>query len=138
MPTFLSRPSVIALITEAIQERHILSVTYKHVTDNEVVIHQIAPFDIGTTNPKTKAQNSDALWAYSFTHVDKKSNRANPKVCRFDIYSFIKIDLTGERFDESKLAILNLQATKYDYRTCQFALLPHGIGSNNKKRRASY
>jgi predicted ATP-dependent endonuclease of OLD family len=36
--------------------------------------NKIAPFDIGSTNPKTRERNASNLYAYSFTHKDKENN----------------------------------------------------------------
>lgn len=115
---------VFQLVEKAISNREILSVTYQHKVDGEIVSHRIAPFDIGTTNPKTKDRFKDNLCAYSFTHLDEKTNRPDPKICVFNIQQFIGVEATGEVFDETDLASKNLRATKYDYRTCSFALLP--------------
>lgn len=112
--------TVRTLITEAIESRSILFIKYCHTSDGEVVDHKIAPFDIGTTNPKTQERNRDNLYAYSYTHKDSKTNLSNPKVCAFNIDSFVEIQDSGEKFDENELARLNQIATKYDYRTCDF------------------
>jgi hypothetical protein len=116
--------SVRQLITEAIESRSILLIRYQHTGDGEVVDHRIAPFDIGTTNPKTQERNKDNVYAYSYsysyTHLDSKTNLPSPKVCAFNIDSFIDIRDSGERFDENELARLNQLATNYDYRTCEF------------------
>ncbi|MBA4294386.1 hypothetical protein C0431_15620 [bacterium] len=108
------------LISEAIESRAILFIKYRHTSDGEVVDHKIAPFDIGTTNPKTQERNRDNVYAYSYTHLDSKTNLPNPKVCAFNIDSFVDIQDAGEKFDENELARLNQIATKYDYRTCAF------------------
>ncbi len=112
--------SVRQLITEAIDSRSILLIRYQHTSDGEVVDHRVAPFDIGTTNPKTQERNKNNVYAYSYTHLDSKTNLPSPKVCAFNIESFIDIRESGERFDENELARLNQLATSYDYRTCNF------------------
>ena len=112
--------SVRQLITEAIESRSILLIRYQHTSDGEVVDHRVAPFDIGTTNPKTQERNKNNVYAYSYTHLDSKTNLPSPKVCAFNIESFIDIRESGERFDENELARLNHLATNYDYRTCDF------------------
>lgn len=116
----MNRNLVLNQIIEAIESRSILLIRYQHTSDGEVVDHRIAPFDIGTTNPKTQERNKDNVYAYSYTHLDSKTNLPSPKVCAFNIESFIDIRESGERFDENELARLNYLATKYDYRTCEF------------------
>lgn len=108
------------LITEAIESRSILLIRYQHTSDGEVVDHRVAPFDIGTTNPKTQERNKNNVYAYSYTHLDSKTNLPSPKVCAFNIESFIDIRESGEKFDENELARLNQLATNYDYRTYDF------------------
>ena len=124
---FICRSDVVMIVTEAIQIRRVLSVRYQHTDGSEVAQHRIAPFDVGSTNPnmKIRERNADKLYAYSFTHRNEKTNLADPKVCSFDINHFLEILPTSETFDENQLTILNLQSTKYDYRTCHFALLPN-------------
>lgn len=124
---FIPKYQVIAIVSEAISGRNILSVEYQHTSDEEIVRHKIAPFDIGSTNSnlQIRERNADKLYAYSFTHIDRKSNNLDPKVCAFNINNFLIMNSTGETFDETDLAILNLQKTKYDYRNCNFALLPN-------------
>lgn len=120
--SFLNKSTVHTLVIQSIQGRKILEVEYQHIKDGEVVFHRIAPFDIGSTNPKTAQRYTDTLWAYSFTHEDKKTGNLAPRVCGFDINSFISIDILEETFDALGLAKLNLAATGYDYRGCSFAI----------------
>ena len=122
---YLSKSKVIEIVSTAIKERIVLDVTYEHTDKSEIVIHQIAPFDIGSTNPKTSAQFTDALFAYSFTHIDDKKGSLAPRVCRFDVKNFIRMEFTDDYFNETELTELNLQVTRYDYRNCNFALLPN-------------
>lgn len=84
------------LIPEAIESRSILIIKYRHISDGEVVDHKIAPFDIGTTNPMTQERNRNNIYAYSYTHQDSKTNLPNPKVCAFNIDSFVDIQDSGE------------------------------------------
>lgn len=125
--SFLSRNSVLKIVEKAINNREILEVTYKHKDDGEVVIHQIAPFDVGSTNtnPKIRDRNKNNLYAYSFTHLDDKTNRSDPKVCAFNVEQFILLKPTDQVFNENELAQKNLQAHKFDYRGYTFALLPN-------------
>lgn len=125
MSYFLSKAQVISIVSEAIENREILLIEYQHTADGEIVNHKIAPFDFGTTNPKTYERNKDNVYAYSYTHIDKKTNRADPKVCPFNVNNFIKMTSTDGTFNENELSRLNQQQTHYDYKTCNFALLPN-------------
>jgi len=124
---FLSKNTVVETVKKAITDRLVLELIYQRTSDAEVVTHRIAPFDIGSTNPdpKKRNQNQDNLYAYSYTHVDGKTNRPAPKVCPFNIGHCISLTLTRETFDESELARKNCDATRFDYRVYRFALLPH-------------
>lgn len=121
---YISKYEVAEIIEKAIQNRTVLYVRYEHTKDRERVEHKIAPFDIGSSNPspKIRERNAENLYAYSYTHKDD-NNFPNPKVCAFNINYFLEISETEEIFDENELAALNLQATKYDYRNCKFAIL---------------
>jgi len=121
---FISKNAVIPIIEQAVENRVVLYVRYKHTTDGEIVEHKIAPFDVGSSNPKNRERFADNLYAYSYTHKND-GNFPNPKVCAFNINNFLDIQETGEFFDENELVKLNLQTTKYDYRNCNFALLPN-------------
>lgn len=123
---FISKYEATSIIEKAIENRIVLFVSYEHTKDGERVQHKIAPFDIGSSNPnpKVRERNSENLYAYSYTHRDN-NNFPNPKVCAFNINNFLGIQETNETFDENELADLNLKATKYDYRNCNFALLPN-------------
>lgn len=123
---FISKKDLISLVSEAILSKNILMVQYQHTSDGEIVSHKLAPFDIGSTNPNPKIQNANAekMYAYSYTHLDK-NNKPDPKVCAFNINNFIRIDSTDETFDETDLAMKNLQTTRYDYRGCSFAIHPN-------------
>ena len=122
--SFIAKSTVRLVISDAILKRSVLNIKYQHTSDGEIVNHKLAPFDIGSTNPKTSQKNADMLYAYSYTHLNEKTNRLDPKVCAFNINNFIVIDVTEEVFDESELAKLNLEKTRYDYRACNFALVP--------------
>ena len=124
MTTYLDRATVVSLVSAAIEGRIILDVVYQHTTDMEVVRHRLAPFDIGSTNVTTARRYVDTLWAYSYTHVNNKTRKPDPRICSFDIRSFVTINETSDRFDEIETARLNQIKTGYDYRGCSFALLP--------------
>ncbi len=121
---FISKNEATRIIEKAIENGTVLLIRYKHTTDGETVEHKIAPFDIGSSNPKNRERFANNLYAYSFTHKNE-SNLLNPKVCAFNINNFLNIEETDEIFDETELAKLNFQATRYDYRNCNFALLPN-------------
>lgn len=122
---FIPKEKVISIISDAILNRSVLNVKYQHTRDDETVLHKLAPFDIGSTNPNTKIRESNAerLYAFSFTHKDDNGN-SKPTVCAFNINNFIEILPTNETFDETDLAIQNLERRGYDYRKCKFALHP--------------
>ena len=121
--SFLPKSTVTEIVRVAIDKRIVLDVTYHHTDGTEVVTHRLAPFDIGTTNPERVRQFVDSLWAYTYTHKDKQGN-PSPKVCRFDVKNFSRMDFSDDCFDETDLTDRNLIATNYDYRKCNFALLP--------------
>jgi hypothetical protein len=121
---FLSKAAVAEIVTNAIAKRQVLAVRYQHTDDGDVVSHRIAPFDIGSTNPRRREQSRNLLFAYSFTHVDRKSGAPDPRVCPFNIEHFLSMAPTGETFDENDLAARHMMATGYDYRGYRFALLP--------------
>jgi len=89
--SFMGSTAVIQIVTNAITKRQVLLVTYQHTQDREVVSHRIAPFDIGSTNPRTRDRFRNNLYAYSFTHVDDKTGVPDPKVCAFNIEHFISM-----------------------------------------------
>ncbi len=120
----LSRAAVVEMVTRAIVKREVLLARYQHTDGSEVATHRIAPFDIGSANPRNRERFRDRLYAYSFTHRDDKTGAADPRVCTFDVGHFLSMAPSGETFDEADLAARNSQATGYDYRTCRFALLP--------------
>jgi len=119
----MNRNTVVEIIKEAIIKRKILSITYKHVSDGEIVSHKIAPFDIGTTNPRTFERNKDNVYAYCYDHKDK-DEFLDPKVIAFNINSFLSIKDTGEIFDPVELTDKHRTKTSYDYRNCKFAIVP--------------
>ncbi|HCA56436.1 MAG TPA: hypothetical protein DEP46_00480 [Blastocatellia bacterium] len=122
---FLSADDVISVVREAIQDRLVLSVRYQHTDEKEIVEHKIAPFDIGSTNPKTERQTQNNLYAYSYTRISSNTNLPDPRVVAFNINNFLEIKPTGENFDEVELSKKNFNVTGYDYRYCRFALLPN-------------
>lgn len=121
---FISKSSVFSIVSDAIDKRRILEAEYQHVNDGEIVRHQLAPFDIGSTNPKTRERFAETLFAFAYTHTDKKTNLSDPRVCSFNINNFTKLVSLDETFDESDLARVHKNKTGYDYRHCKFALLP--------------
>jgi hypothetical protein len=130
--SFLSPHQVTAIVGVAIAERQVLAVRYQHTSDDIVVQHRLAPFDIGTTNPKNIRRFGENLYAYSYTRIDRKTNRPDPRVATFNINYFLEMNPTGEIFDEVDLCLRNLEVTNYDYRTCRFALLPNRDWFGNK------
>ena len=121
---FISVPEVTKKIEESILQREILHVRYQHVKNSEIVDRKMAPFDIGTTNPKTYEQNKDNIYMFCFDHRDERLNVIKPRVHPIKIDRVVGVKKTGEHFDENELADIHMQNTGYDYRTCRFALLP--------------
>ena len=122
---FLTREEVTKKIKNAIANKKIILVKYQHVSiDDEIVERRQAPFDIGTTNPKTHESNRDNIYNFCYDHIDRKSEIKNQIVHPINIYHIISIEETGENFDEKELANINLENTGYDYRNCEFAILP--------------
>ena len=124
MAIYTSRLEVILIVSKAIAERNVLKAIYDHTDGSERVEHRLAPFDVGSTNPKTAVRFVDALWAYSFTHINDKTGLLEPKVCRFDVNHFVSLMPAGEKFDELQVTLDNKVVTGYDYRDCKFCLLP--------------
>jgi len=123
---FLTKEEVMAKIEDAISNRKILKFTYQHISvDNSIVEHLKAPFDLGTTNPKTYESNKDNAYLFCFDHTDEKSGQKNEIVHPISSTHIISIEETGRFFDENELADKHKQNTGYDYRQCKFALLPN-------------
>ncbi len=119
----MDRNEVFNIIREAIVKKKILSITYQHVSDAEIVSHKIAPFDIGTTNPRTFERNKNNVYAYCYDHKDK-NEFPDPKVIAFNINNFLSIKDTGELFDPVELTDKHKAKTGYDYKSCKFAIVP--------------
>lgn len=121
---FMSVTEVVLIIEAAILNREVLTVRYQHKDDKSVAERKMAPFDIGTTNPKYAEAHKDNAYMFCFDHRDEKTGISKPIVHPIKINLILEIVKTGEHFDENELADINLQNTGYDYRTCNFALLP--------------
>ena len=123
---FLSKEDVIKKIEDAIINREILKFTYQHISiNNEIVERYKAPFDIGTTNPKTQESNKDNAYLFCFDHTDDKSGQKNEMVHAISSTHIISIEKTGRYFNENELANKHKENTGYDYRQCKFAILPN-------------
>jgi hypothetical protein len=114
---------VFQVIEKAIIERKILSIQYQHTTDSKIVNHKIAPFDIGTTNPKYLYQHKDNVYVYCFDHYDD-NGLLDPTIVHFDINNFLSIIETREFFDPIELTDKYKMKSKnhFDYRTYKFAI----------------
>ena len=119
----MDRNEVFNIIRETIVKKKILSITYQHVSDAEIVSHKIAPFDIGTTNPRTFERNKNNVYAYCYDHKDK-NEFPDPKVIAFNINNFLSIKDTDELFDPVELTDKHKAKTGYDYKSCKFAIVP--------------
>lgn len=111
------------IVEAAITNQVVLEMVYQHTSDGETVEHRIAPFDIGTTNPAKKKQFEGTLFAYSYTHLDKEGKNS-PRACSYKIANIVELIETDERFDPIVITDANKKATGYDYRDCDFLLLP--------------
>lgn len=120
---FVSKSTVFSIVSDAIVARRILEAEYQHVDDGEIVRHLLAPFDIGSINPKTRERYSETLFAFSYTHIDKKTLLSDPRICSFNINNFTKLISLDEMFDEVDLAKIHKNKSGYDYQYCRFALL---------------
>lgn len=120
---FLDRNYTFNIIKNAIIKKKILSIEYRHSLDEEIVLHKIATFDIGTTNPETYERNKDNVYAYCYDHKDDKG-LLDPKVIAFNINNFISILDTGEIFEPNYLTAKHKEKTGYDYTSCKFAVAP--------------
>jgi hypothetical protein len=122
---FLARDIVTERIKDAIISRKVLKVCYQHVsTDNEIVERKKAPFDIGTTNPRTYDSNRDNVYLFCYNHIDDKTGQEKEFVHPININHIVSIEETGETFNENELADIHQQNTGYNYRECEFSLLP--------------
>jgi len=78
---FLACTEVLRIIEDAIRHRKILKVTYQHAGDDQdIVTRTKAPFDIGSTNPKTYERNNNNLYTFCFNHKDSKTGLSKPMV----------------------------------------------------------
>ena len=122
---FISKEEVKRIFEDAIINRKILKIKYQHISiDNEIVEHDKAPFDLGTTNPKTQESNKDNAYLFCFGHKND-FGREDEKVHPISSRHIISIEDTGRKFDENELAEINLKNTGYNYKQCEFALLPN-------------
>lgn len=112
------------IVEDAITNRKILNMVYKHSSDGEIVDHVIAPLDIGTTSPATRKRFENTLFAYSYTHLNKEG-KPDPRQCPFNIAGIIELEDSGKTFNPVQITDLNKRATGYDYRNCEFAVLPN-------------
>ena len=123
---FLTREEVTKKIEDAITNKKVLLIKYQHVAiDDKIVDRKQAPFDIGTTNPKTYESNKDNVYNFCYDHIDEETGTKKQMVHPINIYHIISIEETGENFDENELADINLENMGYDYRDCEFAILPN-------------
>jgi hypothetical protein len=123
---YLSRDTVREIVADAIIKKLILCIKYQHLWgNNDIVIKEKAPFDLGTTNPKTYQKNKDILYAYCFQHHDEKTGQLNPIVHGINALCIISIEDTGKTFDPIELTKINFKNNNYDYRQCRWALVPN-------------
>lgn len=122
---FLSRTEVQRIIENAIRDRKILKVRYQHVgEDQDIVTRTKAPFDIGTTNPKTYERNKNNLYMFCYDHRDEETGLSKPMVHPISILHVISISETGELFNPSELTDIHRRNTGFNYRTWRWAVVP--------------
>jgi hypothetical protein len=121
---YLSRSLVLPLLELSIREQRVLNAIYDHVDRTERVSHRLAVFDFGTTNPNTRDRFQNNVYAYAYDHLNTKTNLADPRVIAFNVDSFLSLEASGVTFNAVELTDLNFRATKYDYRHCEFAIVP--------------
>lgn len=127
---YLTRQEVEQIMIEAIINREILMVQYRHVDKTgDIVTRKKAPFDIGSSNPNydIRNRNKDNVYMFCYDHIDKKTNMNKPFVHPINIDRIISIEKTGGIFDENELADINFKNCGFDYRANDFvfALLPN-------------
>lgn len=124
---YLTKLQVKDIIEKAIYNKTILEITYDHTTDDvRRYSRKMAPFDIGTTNPKTYEWNKDNLYVFCYEHIDEKTGYNKPQVHAISSLRIINVVETEEHFDPFELADINKKSSKnnYDYRTCKWAIAP--------------
>lgn len=123
--SFIKREEVVEIVEKAITNKETLIITYQHTGgDQDTVTRRKAPFDIGTTNPLKVESNKNNLYAFCYDHLDKEMGLSKPMVHPINIEHIVSIEKDGETFDENELANIHMSNTNYDYRTCEFHLLP--------------
>jgi hypothetical protein len=120
---FLPKDEVIGFIAQAIVSRTVLIVRYQHKADGEIVDHRIAPFDIGSSDPKRAEGQKNNLFAYTYTAIDKKTSLPAPALRCFSLDYFISIERTDQIFDEGQLAD-QMASSTFSYRNYLFAFMP--------------
>ena len=123
--SFLTRENAIEMVKSAILERKTLQITYQHMgKDKDVVSRKMAPIDLGTTNIQTMESNKNNLYCFCYDHIDKETGVSKPMVHPINIEHIVSIEDAGESFDENTIAEINEDNTGYNYRNCQFAIVP--------------
>ena len=123
---FMPRNEVQRVVEQAIRERKVLTIAYQHVAlDGNVVTRRQAPFDIGTTNPKTSFQNRDNLYMFCYDHVDPKTGLHKPMVHAININHVASLSILEEVFNPAELMDIHMRNTGFNYRTWRWAILPN-------------
>lgn len=119
---FISREDAEETIKQAIYERKKLKVTYQHRGDGAIVTRTKAPFDIGSTNPRTYHKYRDCAFMFCYEHIDERTGENKPMVHAVNITQIISITESGETFDPNELTDINQRNTNYDYHECGWAV----------------
>lgn len=122
---YLTKSQVKSIVEKAIYNKTILEITYDHTTDDiRRFSRNIAPFDLGTSNPKYFERNKDNLYVFCYDHIDEKTNTKKPHVHAISSLHIINLKETDDHFDPVELTDINKKNSKYnyDYRTCKWAI----------------
>jgi hypothetical protein len=118
---YLPFQTVKRTIEDAIYNKKILRIKYQNAKD-EINVSLKAPFDIGTTTTENIDKFKNNLYAFCINHKDSKTGLLKPMVHPISALRILSIEDTGEIFDEEKLTTVNLINSKYNYKTCKWAI----------------
>ncbi|MEX2242903.1 MAG: hypothetical protein WD716_03550 [Fimbriimonadaceae bacterium] len=115
---------LIPICEVAILELREIEIDYQHVSDPERRTRVVAPFDVGSGNPKFAERFKDNLYAFSADHVDEASGRVAPQVLVFAIRNVFSARILDTRFDPAECRLISLQHDNYDWKGAPFNLVP--------------
>lgn len=109
---------------QAIKERRQIEIDYEHVDGTERRKRVVAPFDIGTRDPRMADNFKDNLYAFSADHVNKDNDRPEPQVCVFAIAYVHSARLLDSPFDPEECRRTSLKHDSFDWGKRDFNLVP--------------